>query len=168
MITIIIIMKMLKMITNVITNLGSRAFWRPASTGLHSINSIQTQKIFFNAKYFHENPYKFKSTAKLFIQTFKNPFSCKEMLCNCKQSIQPQLVPIEQQFHPLKFSFIQFSKVLCIIFLYWLSLAKYLNNRNALKQGILSAQYQLWSANTFFPLKYTWLLCIQCSSHRSW
>ena len=32
MITIIIIMKMLKMITNVITNLGSRAFWRPAST----------------------------------------------------------------------------------------------------------------------------------------
>ena len=32
MITIVIIMKMLKMITNVITNLGSRAFWRPAST----------------------------------------------------------------------------------------------------------------------------------------
>ena len=32
MITVIIIMKMLKMITNVITNLGSRAFWRPAST----------------------------------------------------------------------------------------------------------------------------------------
>ena len=31
MITIIIIMKVLKMITNVITNLGSRAFWRPAS-----------------------------------------------------------------------------------------------------------------------------------------
>ena len=71
MITIIIIMQMLKMITNVITNLGSRAYWRPASTSASFNQFYSNQKIFFNEKHFHENPYKFKSTAKLFIQTRK-------------------------------------------------------------------------------------------------